>query len=261
MLQQQPAQQPTSLTPEASQVAVTFQLGIPTAEYRPRFTTRKAVSIAFLFVVVLGSLVLGIISSQLIAFLIIGVLAFALMLMGLMDAFLSRDKRVYVCPAGLLYQHQGKTEAIRWDQVEAFWQRVVRRSSYGIQVGTLHLYTVQRNDGTTFKFNDQLYNVEALGNTIARETARLQLPRFIAAYQAGQTVNFGQIGLNQQGVSNGKELLPWHQIKEIKVNQGFISIQKEGNNRLRWKTVQASKIPNINVFMALVDSIINNRRR
>lgn len=261
MLQQQPAQQPPSLTPEASQVAVTYQLGIPTAEYKPKFTTRKAVSIAFLFVIVPGSLVLGIISSQLIAFLIIGALAFALVLIILVDTFLSRDKRVYVCPAGLLYQHQGKTEAIRWDQVEAFWQRVVRRSSYGVQTGTSHLYTIRRNDGTTFKFNDQLYNVEALGNTIARETARLLLPRFIAAYQAGQTIAFGPISLNQQGVSNGKELLPWHQVKEIKANRGFLSIQKESNTRLKWKTVQASRIPNVNVFLALVDSIVNNGRR
>jgi len=261
MLQQQPAQQPTPLTPEAYQVVATYQLGIPTAEYKPRFTTRKAISIAFLFVLVLGSIVLGIISSQLIAFLIIAVLAFALIVMGLLDTFLSRDKRVYICPAGLLYQHHGKTDAIRWDQVEAFWQRVVRRSSYGIQAGTSHLYTIRRNDGTMFKFNDQLYNVEALGNTIARETTRLLYPRFIAAYQAGQTVTFGPISLNQRGVSNGKELLPWQQVKEITFKRGFLSIQKEGNDRLRWKTVRAYLIPNVNVFMTLVDSIVNSGRR
>lgn len=62
-------------------------------------------------------------------------------------------------------------------------------------------------------------------------------------------------------MSNGKELLPWHQIKEIKVNRGFISVKKEGNNWLTWKTVQVSKIPNVNVFMALVDYIVNSGRR
>lgn len=115
------------------------------------------------------------------------------------DAVRSRDKHVYICPGGLLYQHSGKTEAIRWNQVESFWQHVVRRYSYGIQTGTTHLYTLRRNDGATFKFNDQIYNVETPGNTIARETTRSLLPRCIAAYQAGQTITFGQISLNQQG--------------------------------------------------------------
>jgi hypothetical protein len=261
MVSQQPAQQPAPLTPEAYSVAITFQLGNPTAEYRPKFTTRKAISIALLVVLALACAVLGIISSKIGAFMIIVVGAVVLLVMTLGDMFLSRDKLVYVCPAGLLYQHNGKTDAIRWDQVEAFWQRVVRRYSYGIQTGTYHQYTIRRYDGATFKFDDHLYNVGALGDTIARETTRLLWPRFIAAYQAGQTINFGQISLNLQGVSNGKELLPWQQVKEIKVKGGFVSIQKDDNHWLKWRTIQASKIPNVNVFLAMVDYIGKGGRR
>jgi hypothetical protein len=267
MLQQQPAQQPLALAPEAYQIAVTYQLGVPTVEYKAKFTIRKAISIVFLFVAGLAFLVMAIIASSslrfsaVIALMLIGVLGIASTLWVLVDTFLSRDKRVYVCPAGLLYQHNGNTEAIRWDMVESFWQYVVRRYSYGIKTGSTHLYTIRRNDGVTFKFNDQLYNVEALGNIIAREITRVLWPRYFAAYQAGQSLPFGSISLNQQGVSNGKELLLWPQVKEITVKGGFLSIKKEGNNRSNWKIVQASKIPNVGVFMALVDYIVNSGRR
>ena len=259
-------QQLSSLTPEAYQMAATYQLGMPTAAYRAKFPIKKAIAVAFLFAVGLGILAAAILDSSsmllstVIAVVISGVLFLAIPIWIVVDAVRSRDKRVYVCPGGLLYLHSKKTDAIRWDQVEAVWQRVVRRSTYGFRTVT-HLYTLRRNDGATFKFDDHLNNVESLGNTIVRETVRLLWPRYIAAYQAGQTVAFGQISLNQQGVSKGKDMLPWQQVKEIKANRGFIVIWKAGDRSRRWKTIVASQIPNVNVFMALVDSIVNSGRR
>lgn len=255
------AHQLPSLTPEAYQVAATYQLGIPTAEYKPSFSTSKIIGIVTLLVLIVSSIILGIISSQLAAFLIITGSSFALLLFVLGDAFLSRDKRVYVCPSGLLYLHSKKIDAIRWDQVEAVWRRVVRRSSFGVKGAAAHLYTIRRNDGAKFKFDDHLGNVEALGNTIVSETASLLWSRYIAAYQAGQTVTFGRFSLNQQGMSYGKDLLPWQQIKGLTVSRGFIIIQKAGNPSRSLQTVALYVIPNVNVFMALVDSIVNSGQR
>ncbi|HEX6480813.1 MAG TPA: DUF6585 family protein [Ktedonobacteraceae bacterium] len=265
MPQQQPAQPPTSLTPEAYQVAVMYRLGQPTAEYRPRFTIRKAIGLALLFASGPAFLLLALVSSSsielsgVIALLILSGIGFVTPVWIVVDLVRSREMRVYVCPAGLLYHAQGTTTAIRWDQVEAFWQRVIRRYSYGISTGSTHRYTILRSDGVTFTFNDRLDHVEALGTTIARETARLLWPRYIASYQAGQTLSFGPISLNQQGVSNGKERLTWQQIKAITLTRGFLSIQQAGTTARKWN-VQASKIPNINLFMTLVNSIVNRGR-
>jgi hypothetical protein len=256
------AQRSPSLTPEAYQMAATYQLGMPTTEYGPsRFTTKKTIAMAFWLVITVGLTVLCIIYSQFSLALLMAACAVIVPLIVLGDRFLSRDKRVYVCPGGLLYLHGGKTDAIRWDQVEAVWQRVTRRTTYGIQVAIIHLYTLRRNDGAKFKFDDHLGNVEALGKTIVTETASLLWLRYIAAYRAGQTVTFGSFSLNQQGVSKGNDLLPWQEVREIKANRGFIVIWKAGNPPRRWKTVAASQIPNVNVFLALVDSIVSGGRR
>jgi hypothetical protein len=159
----------------------------------------------------------------------------------------------------LLYHHQNFTEAIRWDQVDGYWQRVVQRYSYGISTGSTHSYKIRRSDGATYTFNDRLGNVEALGNTIARETVRVLWPRYLAAYQAGQTLTFGPISLSQQGVSNGKNVFAWPQTKEITIKRGFLSIQQAGTPSSKWN-VLAAKIPNVSLFMALVNTVVTSGR-
>jgi hypothetical protein len=256
MLQPQSAQQLSSLTPEANQVAATYQLGLPTAEYKFKLSIRYAILLVFLLVFLLGFIALGFATNQVLGFTIIGLLGFAALIVVMADMFRAIGTHVYVCPGGLLYLRQRKIEAIRWDQVDAVWQRITQRYSVGIKTVKTHLYTVRRNDGTTFKFNDQLSNVETLGDTIVGETTRLQYPRYVAAYQAGQTVNFGRISLSQQGVSNGKELLPWQQIQELTGKGGFISFQQKGNTPVKWTPVMAHNIPNVSVFVALIDYIL-----
>lgn len=255
------------LTAEAQQVSASSHLGRPTAAYRAKFTIKKAIAVAFLFAVGLGMLAVVILDSSsvppstVIAVVIASVLFLALPLWIVVDAVRSRDIQVYVCPGGLLYLHGGKTEAIRWDQVDACWRKVVKTSSYGIQTGTTHRYSLRRADGATFKFNDNIGNVEALGNTIAAETARTLWPRYIAAYQAGQTLLFGKISLNQQGVNNGKEWLPWYQLSPIQIQRGFLSLQKEGDRQGNRRVIPAADIPNLDVFLALVNDIQSWKRR
>ena len=251
------------LTSEAQQAINSYQLGIPAAVYQAKFMIKKAIAAAFLFAVGLGILAAAILDSSsvllstMIAVVIASVLFLAIPIWIMVDAIRSRGIQVYVCPGGLLYLHSGKTEAIRWDQVESYWRRVVKTSSYGIQTGTTHRYILRRSDGAMFKFNDNIGNVEALGNTIAGETTRMLWPRYLAAYQAGQTLAFGKISLNLQGVNNSKEWLPWYQVSEIQVNRGYLSIKKEGNR----KVIPASEIPNLDVFLALSNGIQKGRRQ
>lgn len=254
------------LTSDAHQVIVMYHLGIPTAEYRAKLARKKAIAIALLLIIGLGFLALaiyGFYSTELSTVIIILILSLLILATGvwtIMDTVLSRDIHVYSCPGGLLYQHSGKTEAIRWDQVESFWRRVVKTYSSGIYTGTTHRYKLRRADGAIFTFNDNIHNVVALGNTIASETTRALWPRYMAAYQAGQTLFFGKISLNQQGASKGKQVLPWSQVKELQVSRGgYLSLKKEGNRQRNWLATPASEIPNVEVFMALVNYILSSR--
>jgi hypothetical protein len=65
---------------------------------------------------------------------------------------------------------------------------------------------------------------------------------------------------SDQSESTGSEQLERtvdvQQIKAIALTRGFLSIQQAGTTVRKWN-VQASKIPNINLCMTLVNSIVN----
>ena len=193
------------------------------------------------------------------AFIIFGLLFLTYGIWSCVSLIQNYDVRVAVCEQGLLRTKKGQVEVVRWDQVNAFWQAVTKRYTNVIYTGTTHIYTLRRSDGVVYKFNDTLNKVEALGNSIQREVTRVLLPRFIYAYNAGSTLTFGPLSINQQGISNSKEMLPWSQVKDLQVKRGIVSVKKEGK-WLNWSTVGVARIPNFYVFMALVDYVSKGRR-
>jgi len=258
--------QPTTAT-DMHQLAAQYQLGTIIEEYHPKLV--RAVVAALVFVALgIAAIVFIFVSEHLSlstidftavdvggafwAFVIIGLCFIAGGIASGIGALQNYGMHVLLCSQGLLRTRRGQVEVVRWEQIAAFWQAVTKRYTNGIYTGTTHLYTLQRIDGVTLKFNDTLGKVEALGNAIQREVTRVQLPKYIYAYNAGNTITFGPISINQQGVSNGKELLPWSQNKGIEVRRGIVSVKKEGK-WLNWSSVGVPRIPNFYVFMALVD--------
>jgi len=250
--------------PAPLQHAATYRLGAPVTEYKYRavgmIVSASITMLAGIFFLSLylmnltGSSYFGGDSQSMLVFGLVGVAFLAIAVWLCIKTFLARGSHVYVFNEGLL-RMGSRMVAIRWDSVESVWQSVTRRYTNGVYTGTRHIYTVRQWDGTKTVFNDQIKNVEALGNTIARETLRILLPRVIEAYRAGSTITFGPLSVSQQGVSNGKELLPWYQIKGIEIQRGTVTVKKEGK-RLNWSSVRVPQIPNFFVFNALVDYVI-----
>ncbi len=197
-------------------------------------------------------------------FVMILLLLFGLLFLGValyyfLQPVIYRSWHVYVCTGGFVFRRGNKIEAFRWDQIEAMWQAVTKRYTNGIHTGTTHKYTVRRKDGGQVIFNDRFTDVEELGNTISHEITNYQMPQAINAYNAGNTVPFGPLSISMQGISNGKELLPWSQVKDIDVKQGVVTVKKEGK-RLNWSSVRVTQVPNVFVLMALINYIMQGQK-
>lgn len=255
------------LSPEAYQVAGAYQLGIPQEEFKIRYTPKLIISGSIVLALGIffgiatfailqdgsGTETMFILLPFTLLFLIIGAYS-------LLKPALYSSRRVYLCSNGFAYTHGGKTDIYPWQHIDAMWQQVTRRYYNGIYTGTTHKYTIRRSDGAQLILNDIFPDVELIGNRIAQEITRCLLPRAITSYNAGQTITFGKLSVNMQGVSNGREMLPWNQIKGINVNRGIVSVKKEGKI-LNWSTVQVAHVPNIFVFMALVNYILKGLNR
>ena len=157
-----------------------------------------------------------------------------------------RDLRVLVFPEGLSYTRSGKTIAIRWDDVEAVWQ-AVRKVQYTF---TVHTCTLRLRDGTRYTFNNALRQADRLIQTIQQQVTPRILARAQEAYDAGQTVPFGKLSVSQAGIYRGSALLPWDQVGSIKVNEGIVTIKKQGS-LFKWTSVPVAEIPSFFAFASL----------
>lgn len=254
------------LSAEAMQLAGMHQLGALQAEYKIALRKQQIILIvlALLLGIGLWALMFADLSDPNAGRLILGVGLLSLFFVGIAVYYLLypviyRSVRVYVCAGGFIFKKGNAVDIFRWEQIEAMWRAVTKHYTNGIYTGTTHKYTVRRKDGKQVIFNDRFVNVEALGDTISRAITNYLWPQVIEAYNAGKAITFGPLSISLQGVSNGRELLPWNQIKEMGVNRGVVTVRREGK-WLNWSSVMAAKVPNIFVFMALVDYVLKGRR-
>jgi hypothetical protein len=148
---------------------------------------------------------------------------------------------------------QGQTlEAFHWEQIACIWEYIVFSRYGGI---SRHRYTIQRNDGKQVEIDDAYAGLEELGDTIKSEVNTLLFPKMLATYQAGDLVSFGPLSLSQQGVfkSNG-EMLPWSQVKNIRIISLLVMIIREETSRL-WFSARSFKVANLPILLALLKQI------
>lgn len=164
---------------------------------------------------------------------------------------------VYLYEQGFIYtQANVSPQPFRWDQIQV-WRNVTRHYRNGAYTGTTSVYTIQRQDGYRIELNNDLHQIQSLGETICNQVTRWRLPQDLQAYQRGQTVQFGSLSLNHQGISNGSDMLPWSQVEAIDVKEGVVSVKRRGS-WFRWSKVAASAIPNVFVFLALVSAVLKS---
>ncbi|HVU69897.1 MAG TPA: DUF6585 family protein [Ktedonobacteraceae bacterium] len=167
---------------------------------------------------------------------------------------------LYPCDKGLiLAQAKAKFRVLRWDEIETIWQTGTRlRFIVSLQA---QLYTIRCHDGYTLTFrwgritrlvDDQL----DLALSIEKHFTRRHLPFSFADYQAGQTLSFGPLKLNREGIQHKESLLPWEQIARITTfKDRRLLIYKTGEQAEVWANLPAFKIPNLGILLALLKRI------
>ena len=142
---------------------------------------------------------------------------------------------------------------VRWDQIVAVFQRHTAG-----RYSSSHTYTVRVQEGREIQIGDAVNRIIDLGTMIQREVTKLLLPTAIASYKSGETLSFGKVNVNIQGINNGKEMIPWNQIDAIEVRSGLIVVQRYGRV-VKWSTVQEHETSNVYVLQNLVAYAVKNR--
>jgi hypothetical protein len=235
----------------------------PTAQYG----TVKSVSGAFIFIglsmgviglgLIIGGLIASLSDTSLLCLSAAGLLPMGASVWAVVQFATRRKRRVLIYPEGLVHIRGRKTQVFRWDAIEKTWVsfQKTRRGGRSVQ----RIFTIQDAHGTKVQFGGDIIGIVKLGETIQEEVTKRLLPRAMETYNAGGSVQFGHLSLSQQGLSNGRETVPWSQIEEVKIDRGIITVRREGQ-WLNWANVTVSGTPNVFVFLTMANRIVGVTR-
>jgi hypothetical protein len=162
-------------------------------------------------------------------------------------------KRLYFFERGLIVADaKGPVGIYRWENLTVL-QSIIRRTN-GLASNTTYTYTLVTPDGKTSKITQFYAKPEEWGPRIQNEITRAQVPGVIAALQAGANVAFGSMVINRAGLSTGKRSVRWDEVQAVKVDGGYLQIQRAGG-WLQWSADEVSDIPNFFVFLTAVNQL------
>lgn len=258
-------QQQSAFPAEIATLAATHQVGLPVAQHKSRFVG------PMLFALVMGVLGFSMMLPLLGGFNVNTIILFLFGLAFVFYAFTrirlvlsNRRSQVYVCTDGLLRVKAGSAEAIRWDQIRELSKSFMYYGQAQLGIGlklppALKEYRLRRNDGTELAIAKAFSKFRQLGTTIEGEVTRRMLPSAIAAYSAGQIVQFGPISVSMQGVHfpNKQEPLTWEEVHKVYTGNGmvYVSSKKKGALLYSTDTFLVPVVPNFCVLVELVKQI------
>lgn len=171
-----------------------------------------------------------------------------LIIIYMVTAIRSNNHKAFLYQEGFVYTSGSQLNVIRWDRVEAVWMKVVRSSRYS---STRHTYTIKSPDGAQVVISSHLKKVKELGDVIMNEVTRRHLPLARQAYASGVPVSFGDLSVSLQGIGFRDKLLPWHEVKDVKLVNGSVQVKKQGS-MLSWATIDVAKVSNLPILLQLV---------
>lgn len=200
--------------PEIYQLAASYGLGQPQAQYDHTGAGCLTIAIAsFLGVLTLmAALLFGVFFLVLThaqlpgapspSFLLIFIVPALALLAFIRYGFSLRRSRAYACTEGFITL-RGKRAAcaIRWDQIRQVWKERNYTLNNGRRVAAGFSYLMRDVQGQTHRLDYVQIWKRANYEHAAREFARLAAPQMLADFHAGRYLLFGQLSVDQHGVS------------------------------------------------------------
>lgn len=183
----------------------------------------------------------------------------------------NRGLTVLVYPTGVLRLRRGEVESYPWDEIfevylkgdpagefDIRWQDDDRpsRASIPLMAPTFQVWGtwlhIKASDDREAKFSSALADFPDLAATIQQGTFPYLWERAMSLLHQGQSVTFGPITVNTQGIRKGRQFLAWEKIKELSISQKHLAIKRQGG-WLPWLTIDLSSVPNPHVLFALFE--------
>jgi hypothetical protein len=156
--------------------------------------------------------------------------------------------RVVLHQRGLVVNRRGARDVILFSDVREVWLD-------GLQILTdsARVFALRLADGRGVSHRVPLMverNDEVIAS-VARDCSARLLPEARAAFRAGQTMTFGPVRFDRDGVGFGSVRIPWAQMRLVRLVPGEVAFFR-GTSDFPWETVRLDRVPHPLLFVSLL---------
>jgi hypothetical protein len=119
-------------------------------------------------------------------------------------------------------------------------------------------YWLQRPGSPSVELSPTL-ELDEFGPEMERRLTAARAPTDLDAVAAGQRIQYGPYAVDLTGLNTSKGTIPWPQIRAVEVKNGQVQVWQADARRAQ--SVDAAKLPNVFVFLALVETMREAIRR
>ncbi|WP_156820092.1 DUF6585 family protein [Synechococcus sp. PCC 7336] len=189
---------------------------------------------------------------------IAGAIALCLGLTTFLKVRRDRHLRISLYEHGLVYDRAKTFVLIVWSDLVTLHTIATpsRNNSY-----TAYTCRMLCQNGTQLAFTHTSRDLPGLAELCDRiqvELVSRQLPATLERYRDGETISFGPVAVSPIGISHRQELVPWSKIQRVSLQEGAIAVRQAGRDR-RWRDANPQSVPNLFVFLSLVEHILASR--
>ncbi len=190
-------------------------------------------------------------------------ISFASALLGLIGlAYLLHLRGAFakVYAGGILISRRGKVERIPWDQIQAISTSSVRYGLPWFSWGSSSKITFHLKPEGKRSLSQLLTNLDQLAVTAKKYVYPGLLEQYRQALQQGDAVQFGSIEITRRELHQGKRRYPWAEINKVKLDRGFLTIEKRSARWKRRMRLSAQRIPNIDLCFQLIQHFLTEEK-
>jgi hypothetical protein len=178
----------------------------------------------------------------------------------LLNALRQHERYAWLGTSGVALLEWENVEWAAWKEIHTLWDLKLESAASGIMAklhakaqGKARVVKAECGDGKQLVFDAFFGDIARLAKIMKAQTLEHLLPASMAALDAGETVQFGPLALDAEGLlrPDGEELA-WFDLKSI-VNKSGVTIVTAAGKWRRWFSCPQGEIPNLHVLMALVD--------
>ncbi|HEY9617514.1 MAG TPA: DUF6585 family protein [Microcoleaceae cyanobacterium] len=166
---------------------------------------------------------------------------------------------LYLFQHGLIYCSFGKRRVIPYDEITVIWQGQLSSEGHEENSTVEERYVIETADGDRLVLGQMFANLQQIGDRIQQEFVRRQLPQVLNAYRWGRSIHFGLFSVSRTGLTTTNGILPWSDLQAITLQNGILCFTGNPGRSLAWLNIGTANIPNVCLFLALIQQILHSR--